>query len=371
MFKTQRFGILLLFLCLVLGLTACSNQKKSTVVANHNTLPHGVPTNNPAAGLFNPPPDYTHFTHWAAHPLKQDPSDSTPLPFRNFTPDTTVDVFFLHPTSYTGSDYVNESALSLPEERLRWNAFLDNENINQKTDRGSIYFQASAFNKYRLFAPRYRQAHIRAFYLADSLSKPFFEMAYADIKAAFQYYLTHYNQGRPFIIAAHSQGTVHAARLIKEEIETNGLKEKMVAAYLIGMPVPANYFAHCAPCSSSNQTGCIISWRTYKKGYIPEVVQKENYKTIVTNPLSWTNDEVFVSKQQNKGSLFFDFNQPKLNTVSAQVKGNILWANKPRFKGSLFFTRKNYHIGDINLYWKNIRDNLQERVMAHRLQHTQ
>ena len=33
-------------------------------------------------------------------------------------------------------------------------------------------------------------------------------------KAAFQYYLEHYNNGRPFIIASHSQGTYHAKRLI-------------------------------------------------------------------------------------------------------------------------------------------------------------
>ena len=53
-----------------------------------------------------------------------------------------------------------------------------------------------------------------------------------DVKAAFQYYLEHYNNGRPIIIASHSQGTTHAKRLLKEFFDGTALQHQLVAAYL-------------------------------------------------------------------------------------------------------------------------------------------
>ena len=44
-------------------------------------------------------PDYSDLNYWAAHPWKRDPSDSIPLPLRNEPIDSSVDVFFLHPTT--------------------------------------------------------------------------------------------------------------------------------------------------------------------------------------------------------------------------------------------------------------------------------
>lgn len=75
-------------------------------------------------------------------------------------------------------------------------------------------------------------------------------------------------------------------------------------------------------------------------------------------------DSLPAPRSLNKGAVLFRFNQPSKG-VSAKVHGNILWASKPKFFGSLFFTKKNYHIGDINLFWKNIRDNIDERVKAY------
>ncbi len=42
------------------------------------------------------------------------------------------------------------------------------------------------------------------------------------------------NGDRPFILAGHSQGTFHAARLLGERIAGTPLAEKMVAACLVG-----------------------------------------------------------------------------------------------------------------------------------------
>lgn len=154
------------------------------------------------------PVDYGLLSSWAAHPWKQDPSDSVPQPLRkDYHADSSVDIFFIHPTTYTN-----------PEKQFGWNAPVDDTALNNKTDQTTILYQASIFNEAgRVFAPRYRQANLDAYFTEDTVAAmAAFDRAYEDVKAAFQYYLEHYNNGRPIIIASHSQGTTHAKRLLKE-----------------------------------------------------------------------------------------------------------------------------------------------------------
>ena len=332
-------------------LHSCADSKLT--VTDQVNAPHAVP-------------DYANLNHWAAHPGKWDFSDSLPKPYRPLVQDTGVDVFFVHPTSYTDERAVNEKLIRNPEERNRWNADLTDAGVNHSTDKGTILYQASVFNRFRVYAPRYRQAHIKAFYIPDSLARPMFDMAYEDARSAFLYYLQHENRGRPFIIASHSQGTLHAARLLKELVEGTAIQKQLVAAYLIGLPLRSDYFLHIPVCTSPASTGCVVSWRTFKEGYMPEYVKKESYKAIVVNPLTWTIEEEKAERLTNRGAVLYRFNKPKAANVSTMIHGNILWSSKPRFFGNLFFTRKNYHVGDINLFWKDIRDNTDERVNAFR-----
>ncbi len=147
-------------------------------------------------------PDYSNLDYWAAHPWKKDLSDSVPADLKeSYRPDSLADVFFIHPTTLT--DY-NDT---------RWNAEINDAAINSKTDYSTILYQASVFNeKCRVFAPRYRQAHIKCFFLNTPDVDTAFEIAYTDVKAAFEFYLENYNNNRPIIIASHSQGTKHAGK---------------------------------------------------------------------------------------------------------------------------------------------------------------
>lgn len=302
-------------------------------------------------------PDYADMNFWAAHPWKWDPSDSIPEPLRpSYKKDSLADVFFLYPTSLI--DFKDE----------RWNAPADDEAINKKTDYSSILYQASAFSeKARVFAPRYRQANLKAYYTPDTVkANKAFDLAYTDIKEAFLYYLLHYNKGRPIIIAAHSQGTTHAARLLKEFFEGKELQSKLIAAYLVGMPLPVTYFTVLQPCTDSSQTGCFVSWRTYKKGHIdPKYVAKEKFKSVVTNPLLWTNSEAYAQFNLNKGGVLTNFNKVRVAVVDAQVHGNVLWSSKPEFFGNFLLRTKNYHIADINFFYVNISDNVKTRIRSY------
>ena len=300
-----------------------------------------------------PEADYSNLNLWAAHPYKKDPSDSVPLPLqKEYLPDSTVDVFFIHPTTFTARD--NSSM----------NAGYDDAALNAKTDYTTILFQASVFNEQRVFAPRYRQAHLRAYYVTDTASaREAFDKAYSDVKTAFQYYLDQFNGGRPIIIAAHSQGSTHAIRLLQEFFDGTTLGNRLVAAYIPGMNIPRNSFNTLKPCTDSLQTGCFCGWRTYKTGYEPEM--EERYRTsYVTNPLSWTTDETYASDELHKGAVLRHFNKVYKHVTDAQVHGGYLWVKKPKFPGSILYRTANYHIGDINLFYLNIRSNLQTRIRA-------
>jgi hypothetical protein len=295
--------------------------------------------------------NYSNLTLWAAHPWKKDNSDSVTIALKKEVRDSSVDVFFIHPTTYTNKKFKN------------WNASISDETINNKTDQSTILYQASVFNgSCRIFAPRYRQAHINAFYISKEESDKYFDIAYNDIRNAFLYYLKYYNHGRPIIIASHSQGTLHAGRLLKEFFENKELINQLVCAYLVGMPITEDYFSKIPSCKDSTQTGCFVGWRTFKKNYVPDYVKRENFHSIVTNPLSWTVTNEGISSRENKGGILFNFNKIIPKVVNAKVHDNILWTSKPDIFGKIFIHQKNYHIGDINLFYLNIRDNVKCRI---------
>ncbi len=291
--------------------------------------------------------------YWAAFPGIQDPADKIPGT-DSLTIDTlgAVDVFFLHPTSHNKQ-----------WRKLTWNASLQNKRINKKTDKGTIQFQASAFNKNtRVFAPRYRQVHINGYFTdKQSDARKAFDVAYSDVKAAFEYYLKNENKGRPIVIAAHSQGSTHSMRLIKEFFDGKPLQQSLVAAYLPGMIVRAEEFKNIPPCTGPNQTGCFVSWRTFKKG--TDLNDVPNLP--VTNPITWNLDTLYAPKELNAPSVLRNFKKLYPNLTDAQVKGSILWVTKPKFPWSFLYIWNNFHIADINFYYFSIQQNLNTRIQSY------
>jgi hypothetical protein len=302
----------------------------------------------------SPIPDYSKLFYWAAHPEKKDPSDSVPATIPSSKKTLQADVFFIHPTTLTDRS----------TEGFIWNAALNDASLNLKTDFTSILYQASVFNgSSRVFAPRYRQAHIYSFKTTDTLRAiEAFELAYTDIREAFLHYLKNENQGRPIIIASHSQGTLHARRLLKEFFDGKDLKNQLVCAYLLGLTLPKGEYKDIPVCESDTSTGCYVGWRTFRKGYIPEYIEKENFPVVVVNPLSWTTDVNPVPRSKNESAVLFRFNKPYPKTNGAGIVKNVLWIEKPRFPFSFLDHRKNYHAGDINLFYMNIRKNVEKRI---------
>lgn len=325
---------------LLISLSSCFFKPKGTFIESN------VPS----------PPDYAQTKYWSALPTMEDSADKTPGEgLENLQETADVDVFFLHPTIYNGTKKTHKN----------WNASFENEQLNEQVDNTTVQYQGSIFNAAgKIYAPRYRQAHIHAYYSKqreDALKA--FHLAYEDVKNAFQYYLDHYNQGRPIIIASHSQGTTHAKMLVKEFFDGKPLQEQLVAAYLVGIEVDKDLFENIKVCETPTETGCFCTWRTYKTGHYPNDYEKNN-NIAVTNPLTWTTEEMVASKELNKGAVLTNFEKIFPNVCNARVEDGILWVDKPKFPGSFFYITKNYHIGDYNLFYLNVRENAQVRVQA-------
>lgn len=305
-------------------------------------------------------PNYAKLSAWAAHPLKQDYSDSIPPFAKAEIRDTTVDVFFIHPTSYLKNLTTKN-----------WNAELANEKINKDTDEGSIKFQASVFNQHaRIYAPRYRQAHIKSFFLRDKpQSVSAIDLAYSDVKTAFEYYIKYENHGRPFIIAAHSQGTLHAIKLIKESIDDDSLEDQMVCAYLVGWLVRKNEFDVLKPCMDANQTQCFVTWRTFKAGEVPKYVVDEQGSAICTNPITWRLGPNETKTQYHLGAVGKSLEDvyPKSVDIVLPKEHGIVWASPQGELQSKLSGVDHYHFIDYNLFYLDIRKNFDQRVKAYLL----
>lgn len=333
-----------LFILSLFLLSACaSNQTPYVLTTRWKDAPQ------PAAA------DYADPNSWSALPSRFDAADLVPRKssLKDNQAESKADVFFIHPTIFTYK----------PENEYVWNASMSDAALNMRTDSSTILNQATAFNAAgRVFAPRYRQAHYQAFvteYKEDKAAA--LDLAYSDVKRAFEYYLAKENKGRPIIIAGHSQGTVHATRLLKEYFDGKELGKQLVAAYIIGIATPKNTFSQIPVCTSPNQTGCFIAYTTFLQGYLPPWHPGTATELASVNPLTWSTDEVFASKEKNIGGVSYGFKYVK-EFADAQNHLGVLWANTPYVPGRSFVKLKNWHKADINLYYQNIRENAVLRV---------
>jgi hypothetical protein len=167
--------------------------------------------------------------------------------------DPVADCFYVYPT-------VSESkTLSAPLE------------VTQAEVR-VVRIQAARFAaSCRLFAPAYQQITRQAIFSGGLRSEEARDLAYSDVLSAFNDYLNTFNQGRPFVLIGHSQGTTNLVRLIQEQIDGDGvLRGRLLSALLLGGSVTVlpgedagGTFVNIPACRSSTQTGCVVAYDSY------------------------------------------------------------------------------------------------------------
>ncbi len=300
------------------------------------------------------PPNYADGAHWAALPWTEDPADLLPKGRKVSEGPGTADVFYLHPTIF--------------EEGAHWNAALDSAALNAAVDEWPVRHQAAIFNGAgRVFAPRYRQAHIRVFSVGDSLSLGALQIAYSDIRAAFQHFLDHWDEGRPLVIAAHSQGSWHARWLLQDFFDGTALQDRLVAAYIPGMDIYPSDFTAIPPCTAATDQHCYCTWMSYGTGYLPRWIAAKPATPSVIHPVTWTTEVDRTNpRSEHGGAVRESFRNKNPGSITARVTADgVLWIDQPHmFLVGKWLHRDNWHVGDFNLFWSDIRDNVHDRVAA-------
>ncbi len=287
-------------------------------------------------------PDYNKEENWAVLPntytkeLKQ---------FSSTQIDTLqADVFYVYPT------------LNIEKEDLRWNVPIVDKKQQQKVVNKAILFQASAFTTSgKLYVPFYRQAHIRSYKMLENGGRKALLLAYADVKKAFETYLEKYNNGRPILIASHSQGSTHTKFLLRDFFDNKPLQKKLIAAYIVGTVIKPDLYTTIKPMQKPNEIGGFVGWNTFKKGTYPK--KKDFFKgSVTTNPITW-NGERNTVLDQHKGFLYTNKKLYK-KALKIEVTDGLIWSSNPKFPKRFFMSFiQNYHVGDINLFWQDIREN--------------
>ena len=291
-----------------------------------------------------------------------------------------VDTFYIYATEYV-MDSFKEGA---PEY-----APLDNAETLQGVD-GQYTVQASAYDaSTNVFVPYYRQAGMlvmkKAWLETGNVDAAISGIPYSDITAALDYYFENYNNGRPFILAGHSQGSVIARLLLKKYFKEHpDYYKRMVAAYIIGYSVTKDdleAFPYLKFATGESDTGVIVSWNTEGKKN-----SEENAKTAVLlpnaisiNPLNWKRDETYAPASENLGSLVLDEKtgeikvadigaDAQINLARGVVVTNAKAEQMPEAQTRIsaeFFGADGRHDSDYTFYYNNIKDNAVKRVAAY------
>jgi len=319
-------------------------------------------------------PDYSQPAAWAAYPGRHSHADDVPAGLSAGN-EHDVGVFFIHPTTYLAPVMGNASYDASGE-------------VGARVDEAVLRFQASVFNECcRVFAPRYRQASLRAITTNTSAAYAVADLAYSDVAHAFSEFLR-VNGNRPFILASHSQGSIHALRLLQQQIIGTPLQHRLVAAYVIGVALPVQIADLGLPvCTREDSTGCVITWNSVRRAHVDRRRKEDSViwwqgsyqpiagrRLVCVNPLDWRQDSTALPNA-NLGAVYSDGRNEPLpaplpGLTGARCEDGLLGVEIPlgerrHFSDVLTMTGI-YHDFDYGLFYVNIRENASKRVAAWR-----
>jgi hypothetical protein len=217
--------------------------------------------------------DYSNAANWLCIPGRSDVC-STPLATTALNPNgygatgpstvaknPPIDCFYVYPTVSRDQGLNSDMVVGNGEER---------------------YATQAQFARFagvcRTFAPIYRQmtlAAITAMATGADIA-PAAHLAYGDVAAAWRDYIANRNNGRPFVLIGHSQGSALLQQLISHEIEGKPVAKRMARAIIPGFNVlvpqgelVGGTFKSTPLCASPEDTGCVVAWSSFRENNAP------------------------------------------------------------------------------------------------------
>ena len=279
--------------------------------------------------------------------------------------DKIADVFFICPTVYGGDDRT-------------FNMSLDNEKTKESF-LGAINMEKGIYDEEcRFFAPYYRQAALNVYEMQITDREQYLKIAYEDIKAAFEYYMAHYNEGHPIVLAGFSQGADLCIRLLKDCFAEDDTNKLLVACYAIGWSITEDElqeYSHLKFAQGKTDVGVIISFNSEAENITNSLMIPEGTKTLAINPLNWKTDGTVADKSQNPGACFTDYSGNIVEEIP-QLTGAYIDENRGALKITdvspkdyppvlSIFDEGIYHLYDYQFFYRNLQQNVAVRVDAY------
>lgn len=277
-----------------------------------------------------PAPDYGAKGGWAIWP-DVDQSEGV------------ADVFYVHSTTYYSGEH--------------WNAPISDK------DADAVLKETAAPNEVGpflgvgpIYAPRYRQATLFAFFTHKFDGVAARQLAYSDVRRAFREFVRTTDPERPFIIVGYGQGGLHVQGLLQEFLQPDeDLRARLAAAYVVGQATPLSLFdtalTNIPACAAPADVRCVISYVDYEPRFDEEMARTRrrsmNWSAegdlvatagaplLCVNPLKWTATDERQEPEDHVGAasatgLKFGATPPAMtHAVGARCEDGILVVDKP------------------------------------------
>ena len=280
--------------------------------------------------------------------------------------DKAVDCFLICPTVTLGG--VGNYNLTLDDgQRGELRAFVGALNM----ERG--IYDASC----TMYAPYYRQISLAAYKLPPREQEQYLQVAYEDVRAAFQAYLKQSN--KPVVLAGFSQGADMCIRLLKEFGADAAVAKRLVACYAIGWRITEKELAaypHLKMAQGAADIGVIVSFNSESPAVESSLMVPAGVKTESINPLTWRTDNNYASAMHNKGACFTDYSA-NIKKEEPYFCGAWLDAERGTLKINSKITAQAYppvldifapgvfHIYDYQFFYRNLQENVKLRTGAY------
>ena len=229
----------------------------------------------------------------------------------------------------------------------------------------------------RLFSPYYRQMSINAYNLPEAEREKAKQIAYADISAAFRWYLDNENDGRGIILAGFSQGGEMCLELLKEYYggeseEAAALRDRLISVYSIGWSVTEEMteaFPQIVPAAGETDVGTVVSFDCEDGNVTETIVIPAGMKALSINPLNWKTDSTAADKSLNLGAVMETGGEPIPGLCGAYIgnRGELIVTDisAADYPSQLdIFPEGAYHLYDYMFFFTNLQENVAARTEA-------
>lgn len=255
-----------------------------------------------------PAPDYLDLASWVRPPaLEMDDADAH--------------IFVVTPTIYWGGKH--------------WNTPLSNEKANDRLLREAVPNWAGPFRFIgHVAVPKYRAASLYSFLTTRHDARAARALAYGDVLAAFDHFISKTDGNGPIVLAGIEQGGLHVLGLLQDRFNDPHMRERLAVVYVINFAVPLDLFEGglqgLSACKTSNSNHCLVTFSAFTDDDIKEITRFRERSMVwdQRGRLQNTQGRALACVNPVLGGAVLDFAPSRLHLGGVAASG-LDWSTEP------------------------------------------